>query len=77
MPRKKRDSLRFSYGDDEYIASTEAFAKRIKEILDSARRLAEKEAQGFRYKRIWVKKSTVKQHTRRGYFVHRPVRGKT
>lgn len=74
MSRKK---LMFS-GRPTNLTSTKskAFNDRIQELLDQAARLWEMEANGYRYERVRVKPTTVKQHKRSGYWAMRPMKRK-
>lgn len=70
MSKRKRPStktFRFQFTDA-------SFKKRIEELLAQARLLAEKEAAGFRYEKVYVKPTRVKAHNRRGHHVMRLVK---
>lgn len=55
---------------------SKAFNSRIQELLDLAARLWTMEANGYRYEKVRVKPTTVKQHKRSGYWTMRPMKRK-
>jgi len=52
------------------------FAQKIEALLEKARRLAEREAQGFHYEKVWINPTWVKRHQRQGHWSLRPVKRK-
>lgn len=64
----------FNYAKAHLGIDNKQFRDRITELLDRAQRLAQMEADGFRYRRVWVESATVKKHTRAGYYTYRPVK---
>lgn len=52
------------------------FAIRIRELEDAIERLRKREREGWYYKRVRVKATTVKAHRRKSYWVMRLMRRK-
>jgi hypothetical protein len=50
------------------------FETRILELEQAIERLRKRQAEGWRYKKTWIRPTTVKKHTRQGYFAMLPIR---
>ena len=50
------------------------FDRRIRELEEVIARLRKREREGWRYKKTWVKPTTVKKHRRAGYYAMLPVK---
>jgi len=51
-----------------------AFKKKVRELLERAVHMQELRKQGYVYRRVRVKSTTVKTHTRGAHFARRMVR---
>lgn len=69
MPKRKPKTKTFKF---QFTDKT--FKAKIQELLARAQRLADKEARGFHYEKVWVKPTWVKRHHRTGYHAMRPVK---
>jgi hypothetical protein len=50
------------------------FEARILELELAIDRLRKRQSEGWRYRRTWIRPTTVKKHTRDGYFAMLPIK---
>lgn len=50
------------------------FEEKIKELQQQLERLRERQRTGWRYRKTWIKPTTVKKHRRSGYYAMLPIK---